>query len=330
MTEKPDEFEIIAAHFAPLANSSGAFDLTDDCAILEPAEGDGLVVTSDTIVAGVHFLSDDPPETVAVKLLGVNCSDLASMGAVPLAYTLAAAWSEPIDEAWIGRFAKALRTVQDGYGMGLIGGDTVATPGPTTLNATAFGTVEKGTELRRNGAQPGDTVYVSGTIGDAVLGLMHLRGRIDGIDDVDAEFLTERYRSPRARTELGRSLLGLADAAIDVSDGLIADIAHLASASGVAAVLEADRVPLSPASRAVVRNSPDLLPTLVTGGDDYELVFSAPASAEEALQALAARLDCPIAAIGVIVEYRAGDRRVRLLDGDGNDIDVAASGYRHF
>jgi len=258
----------------------------------------------------------------AGKLLRVTLSDLAAMGATPRAYTLNMALPLAVDDAWVAAFAAGLAADQERHGMVLIGGDSVATPGPTTLTVTGFGEVPAGGALRRNGARPGDVVFVSGTIGDAALGLLAAR---DGLALPGAAALIDRYRSPRPRIELGRRLRGLVHAATDISDGLVADLNHIAAVSRVAARIEADSVPLSTAARAALAGDANLIDTILTGGDDYELVFTAPRAAAGELAALAKELDVPITAIG---EIQNGEG-VAVFDATGARRLMSRSGYAH-
>jgi len=320
-----DEFARIARFFAPLAGP-GALGLLDDAALVDALPGRQLVLTADALVGGVHFLADDPPNLVARKMLRVNLSDLAAMGAAPLGYLMTTALPAACDEAWLAGFAEGLAGDQAAFGISLLGGDSVATPGPATLSVTAIGSVPAGRSVRRGGAIPGDLIYVSGTIGDAALGLRALRGELPGLDDTQRSFLADRYHLPQPRLALGERLIGVAHAMLDISDGLIGDLNHLCAVSGVAAVLEAARVPLSPAVRGALARDPALLAPVLGGGDDYELVFTAPRAAEPALAGLATALALPITTIGRI-EAGSG---VRVIDETGRDIALAASGYQHF
>lgn len=319
------EFERIRRFFAPLAGPGG-LGLVDDAAIIDCAPGKRLVVTADAIVAGVHYLPDDPPDLVARKLLRVNLSDLAAMGARPLHYVLTTALPAELGAQWLAGFAEGLAEDQHRYGIDLLGGDLVGTQGPAVLSLTAIGEVAAGQEIRRSGAQPGNLVWVSGTIGDAFLGLGVLRGTHPDLCQQHREYLIGRFHLPEPRTELGPRLCGIAHSMIDVSDGLLADLGHICETSGTAAVIEMARLPLSAAARAVVESSRDILPRLVAAGDDYELLFAAPAGATEAIQALSSLLQIPVTEIGRI-EAGAG---VRLVDDAGRTIPVKASGYRHF
>jgi thiamine-monophosphate kinase len=323
------EFELIERFFAPLsAAEPGAFGLTDDAAVIGVEPGHTLVVTTDTLISGVHFRAEDEPSNIAAKALRVNLSDLAAMGARPLAYTLSTAFpaGQGVREDWLRSFADALGDDQARFGVTLIGGDTVATPGPLTLTVTAMGTAREGTVLRRSAARPGDIVYVSGTIGDGALGLLAVRGELAELDSDMGQALAGRYHRPTPRIELGCRLVGLAHAALDVSDGLVADMGHICKESRVGATIEAARVPLSLAGGAAVAADPSLLVVALTGGDDYELLFTAPPATADALARLSGDLKVPVTAIGR-VDAGAG---VRIIDETGHDLSLGADGYRHF
>lgn len=322
---------MISRYFAPLAAADpGALGLADDAALLTPEPGRRLVITTDSLVAGVHFPVEEDPALVAAKLIGVNLSDLAAMGATPWAYTLSVAWPKDLDAGWVELFAAGLAREQETYGIHLVGGDTVATPGPLTLCLTALGSAEEGRELRRSGAQADDDVYVSGTIGDAALGLKVLKGSLGGLPKTHSEALLARYRRPLARVRLGQGLAGLAHGCIDISDGLVADLGHVVRASGCDATIDADRVPFSDAARAAIAIEPALMETAITGGDDYELLFTAPPSAAVAIGELAAELDLPLTAIGRIAPREGEDGKVGVVDGKGRELSLKTGGYRHF
>lgn len=334
-----DEFDLIRRHFAPLATSPSALGLRDDAAVVAVEPASELVVTTDTLVAGVHFFADDPAETVGHKLLAVNLSDLAAMGAEPLAYLLSVAlprhWGADVAEAWLADFARGVGELQRATGIALIGGDTVAAPHDLTLGLTALGRVPTGGALQRSGARPGDTVWVSGTIGDGALGLAVLRGEVPPLPASAAAALVESYRRPAPRLPLGRRLIGLASAAADISDGLIADLGHICGASGVAARLDLDRLPLSEAALAVVGQAPSRRIDLARGGDDYELVFTAPPAAAPAIAAAAMAGAVAVtevgritAAAGALPEGAAAARIEVVLD--GRPVTIERGGYSHF
>jgi thiamine-monophosphate kinase len=319
------EFGRIREFFAPLAGL-GSLDLSDDAALLDCPPGYRLVLTVDQLVEGVHFLPDDPPELVGRKLMRRNLSDLAAMGATPRLYLVTSALPKTRDDDWVRRFAQGLGEDQHGYGLALLGGDSTSTTGPAVLTLTAIGHVATGQEIRRNGAQPGDRVWVSGTIGDAFLGLKVLRGEYPKLPAECRDALAARFRVPEPRCQLGPALIGIAHAMIDVSDGLLADLGHICETSAVGATVALPRVPLSAAAQALVAADPELLPALTTGGDDYELLFAAPPDADEEIASLSSSLKLPITEIGAI-EAGGG---VRLIDGDGRDVPIAAAGWRHF
>ncbi len=329
---RPGEFELIARLFAPLARGfAGAYGLTDDVAYLALAgglvrAGEELVLKTDALVAGVHFLTDDPAKLVAQKLLRVNLSDLAAKGARPLVYTLAMMLPAELDYGWLRRFAAGLAADQEEFGIRLAGGDTDATPGPLTLSLTAIGAIPAGKRLLRSAARRGDGIFVSGTIGDAALGLKAIRGELGALAAAARRFLAGRYRLPQPRLALGRRLYGLAHATMDISDGLVGDLQHICAASRVGAALEAAAVPLSPAARAALASDGGLVESVLAGGDDYELLFTAPPAAETALARLGRRLGLPLTRIGRIGRG-AG---VRVLDEAGREVKLARTGYRHF
>jgi thiamine-monophosphate kinase len=319
------EFERIQRFFAPLAGPGG-LGLRDDAALIDCTAGRRLVVTADAIVAGVHYLPADPPEMVARKLLRVNLSDLAAMGARPLHYLLTTALPPELGAEWLARFTQGLGEDQDRFGIDLLGGDSVSIGGPAALSLTAIGEVAPGMEVRRSGARAGDRVWVSGTVGDAFLGLQLLRGGYPELAPQHRDHLIRRFRLPEPRSELGPLLCGIAHAMIDVSDGLIADLGHICETSNVAARVELNLLPLSLAARAVIEADPDVRPCLATGGDDYELLFAAPCESTEELTALSSRLGLPLTRIGGI---EAG-ADVRLVDATGKTISLENTGYRHF
>jgi thiamine-monophosphate kinase len=320
-----DEFARIRRFFAPLAGPGG-LGLWDDAAVIDCPPGERLVVTTDALVEGVHYLASDPADLVAKKLLRVNLSDLAAMAARPLYYLLTTALPAQHGEEWLAQFAQGLAADQQRFGVDLLGGDSVKTPGPAVLSLTAIGAVRAGCELRRDGARAGDRVWASGTIGDAFLGLGVLRDLYPWFPAEHRAACVRRYQLPEPRTTLGPELASVAHAMIDVSDGLLADLGHVCAASNLAAVVELMALPLSPAARAAVAAAPELQPLLATGGDDYELLFTAAEAATPALMALAVRLGLGLTAIGRI-EPGSG---VRLVDAAGREIAVEGTGWRHF
>ncbi len=323
------EFGRIDRYFKPLAAGfPGARGLADDAAVFGVPPDQELVVTTDAMVAGVHFFADDAPGDIAAKLLRTNLSDLAAMGAAPYAYTLVTALPRTVGEDWLAAFAAGLGDDQTRFGIGLAGGDSVSTSGPITLSVTAFGLVPKGRALPRWGGRPGDRVFVTGSIGDAALGLQVAFGKIAVADEAARGRLLARLRRPDPRTTVGPRLVGLATACLDVSDGLVADLGHLCEESGCAAVLDSAAVPLSDAARAVVGSDPARLALALTGGDDYELLFTARDEARPALSALAAATGVPITEVGRLEAGTAGD--VRVVDPTGAPLTLPARGWQHF
>lgn len=323
------EFERIARYFTPLtAGFPGALDLTDDAALLDPGPGRELVVSTDAQVADVHFFGGADPALIAAKILRCSVSDLAAMGAEPLAYTLATFWTDAIDSAWLARFSSGLALEQAALGIALAGGDTVKTAGPLSFSVTVFGSLPMGQAIRRKGAQAGDLVAVTGTIGDAWLGyrLLSEPSLINdwGLSEWDAADLTERYWRPSPRCETLALLRGHASAAVDVSDGLIADLGHIAQTSGVGIDLEAAAIPLSAAARRPVAGFS--LVDLMTGGDDYEIALTISPQKAAMLDEAARASGVPITIVG---RCTAGSG-VRVRDRAGDILPVGQAGFRHF
>jgi len=328
----PGEFELIARYFAPLARAfPGAYGLLDDAAVISPASGNELVVKTDTIVGGVDFLPDEPADLVARKGLRVNLSDLAAKGAVPRAYLLDLVIPDTVDELWIAAFVAGLAHDQAEYGMHLIGGDMSSTSGPITIAVTALGEAPIGRIIRRGGARPDDIVFVTGTIGDAALGLSVLDSTRSALDAASTAFLVDRYRLPQPRVVLGPRLIGIATAGLDVSDGLVADLRHICEVSRLRAVIEAKSVPLSPAARVAIAGEPRRLAMAFTGGDDYEILFTAPPAASARIGDLSRSCGVPITPIGRMTVLSGDDQpRVVVLDGLGHPLSFASEGWMHF
>jgi thiamine-monophosphate kinase len=331
----PDDEDIspeerrIARYFRPLATSPGAFGLGDDAAALTPPPGCDLVLTTDGVIAGVHFFPDDPPEKIGRKALRMNLSDLAAKGAKPVGFLLSVALPAATEEAWIAAFAEGLGKDIRHYGCPLLGGDTDHTPGPLSVSIAAFGSVPQGKMVRRAGAKAGDAVVVTGTIGDAALGV---RLRRDaglagqwGLPDVMCAHLLQRYFLPEPRNALAEAVLNHASAAMDVSDGLAGDLAKLCRASGVAVDIDAARVPLSDTARAAVARDPALLETALSGGDDYEIVLTL---APEKLAPFLAAAQTAGVAVTEIGRVAAG-QGARFTHG-GKAVVFARASYSHF
>lgn len=310
---KRGEFELIAHLFAPLTQgAASAKNLRDDAAFLKVSPGCELVVTIDTVIAGVHFRHDDSPDLIARKALRVNLSDLAAKGAKPVGFLQALSLNDGISDAYLEKYARGLAADIAEFQCPLLGGDTTSGQGPLTVSVTAFGEVEAGKGVLRSGAKPGDILFVTGTIGDGALGLACLMGSL-----LKSDALIRRYQLPQPR--VGLPLSGLASAGLDISDGLVADVGHLCAASGVGAVIERTKIPLSSDARAAVERDKMWWEKILTGGDDYEIAFTVPATRA----ADAKRLNAT--AIGTIT---AGSG-VQVVDESGKAISFGVTGYRH-
>ena len=330
MADEPSaEDRLIARHFAPLAIDPGAFGLTDDAAVITPPPGCDLVVTTDGVIAGVHFFPDDPPDKIARKVLRMNLSDLAAKGAKPIGFLISVSLPAKVDDAWIASFAAGLGDDAKHYGCPLLGGDTDRTPGPTAASITAFGVVPHGAMVRRSTAKAGDSIVVTGTIGDSALGV---RLRRDAslaqrwrLTDAMQAHLKQRYLLPEPRNVLADAVLHYAAAAMDVSDGLVGDLAKLCRASGVAAEIDVARVPFSDAARAALAADPALIETALTGGDDYEIMLTLAPEKLAAFRAEADKAGVAVTEIGRIVAGE-GARFIR----DGKPLTFARPSYSHF
>jgi len=323
------EDALIARYFKPIATDPGAFGLDDDAAVLK-AQGADIVVTTDAIVEGVHFLSSDPPETIARKALRVNLSDLAAKGASPAGFVLTLVL-RVVEESWLKPFAAALGEDAKSYACPLLGGDTVSTPGPLTISVTAFGRVPAEKMVHRSGAQPGDRVVVTGTIGDAVLGLDVLRGGAVAAalagDEEARQMLIGRYRVPQPRSALATAIRSHASAAMDVSDGLAGDLTKLCAASGVSAVIHVPGIPLSRPAAALVAGRTVGIDRLITGGDDYEILCTIPEARFEVFAQEARKAGVAIAPVGAVI---AGSAAPSFLDERGRELALTRRSWSHF
>jgi len=323
------EDSLIARYFKPLATDPGAFNLGDDAAILR-ARGEDIVVTTDAIVEGVHFLPDDPPDTIARKALRVNLSDLAAKGAQPAGFVLTLAL-RAADDAWLTSFARGLGSDAGLFGCPLLGGDTVSTPGPLMVSITAFGRVPEGRMVHRSGAKPGDRVVVTGTIGDATLGLDVLKdGAVAAAlaDDAAARAaLLGRYRVPQPRNALATAVRDHARAAMDVSDGLAGDLAKLCAASLVSAVIDAASIPMSATGRKLLASGAIGIEAIVSGGDDYEILCTISEDCYESFAREANQAGVAVTTIGTVI---AGTNTPRFLDAQGRELTLPRLSYSHF
>jgi len=320
----PGEFALIDKYFTR-ATPSAILGPGDDCALLQPTPGKQLAITTDMLVAGTHFLPGTDPKNLGWKALAVNVSDLAAMGATPR-WALLAGSLPAVDEPWIAKFAEGFFACAAEYGVDVVGGDT--TRGPLNLCITALGECEPGQALRRDGAQAGDLVWVSGRPGLAGLGLAHLQGRI-ALPEPWNRLCVGALERPRPRVALGRALVGVASSAIDVSDGLLADLGHIGERSGLAAVVQLVQLPHLPKGETYDADLRRIaLECQLAGGDDYELCFTTPPAQAQAVGQIAARLDLPLWCIGSMAAGVAGE--VTVLDPDGNPIEFSRRGYDHF
>lgn len=329
---RPSEDDLIARYFAPLAGPGG-FGLRDDAALATPHPGHDLVVTKDMLVAGVHFFADDPPDAIARKALRVNLSDLAAKGAVPHGFLLGLALPADWTAEWLQRFAAGLATDATGFNCALLGGDTVAMPGPLTVSITAFGEVPAGRMVPRTGTRNGDRLYVSGTIGDGVLGL-HLRWDREAdrawtraIAPAVAEVLHARHLRPEPRLGLRAALVAHARAAMDVSDGFVGDLGKMLRLEGLTASVALEAIPLSSAARAALALADALLVPMLTGGDDYEIICAVPPERASAFEAMAAESGVIVALVGTA---EAGDAPIRVIDKAGATLAIGSGSFQHF
>lgn len=325
---RPGEDALIARYFAPLA-APGARELRDDAACITPPPGHDLVLTADAVVAGVHFFPDDPADSIGWKALAVNLSDLAAKGADPLGFLLALALPPDWTADWLAGFASGLGAAAQAGRCGLLGGDTVMTPGPLTISITALGSVPAAGMVARTGARPGDRILVSGSIGDAALGLAARRNPdaawLAAVGQ-GAAVLGERFLRPRPRWPLAAPLRRHASGGMDVSDGLVGDLAKMMRASGCGARVAVEAVPLSDAVRTAVAADPGLLATALTGGDDYEILATAPPAQADALRAAAAAAGVPMADVGVVTAL-AGEM---IFLHNGRAVTFPHGSYSHF
>jgi thiamine-monophosphate kinase len=317
MTNSSSEFALIAEFFAPLATAPGAFGLKDDVALVPARRGCELVATTDMLVAGIDFFQSDPAEAIARKALRVNLSDLAAKGAEPFGYLLSLMLPEEIGRPFLKGFAAGLESDQKHFGLSLLGGDMSGTPGPLAISITAFGHVPAGRIVRRSGAREGDLVFVTGTIGDSGGGLALLQNRAVSASDETRTRLIARYHIPEPRVMFAPALRA-ASAAIDVSDGLLADLGHVAEASGVRIEIEAERIPLSPSLIDLRGDDVDAVVRAATAGDDYEVAFTA--------RSLIVDTHTTVTRIGKVVKGSG----VALLDAEGGEIAVRRKGFAHF
>jgi thiamine-monophosphate kinase len=320
MTHSSPEFDLIARHFTrPAANA--VLGVGDDCALVDVTNGMDLAVSTDTMVSGTHFFPDVDPENLGHKALAVNLSDMAAMGALPY-WAMLAVTLPNVDHAWLAAFAKGFFDLAQEYNVSLIGGDT--TRGPLSLTVTIMGEVPAGAALRRVGAKAGNDVWVSGNVGDAALAVAHRHGKLV-LGEEDYREAVMRLYEPTPRVALGQALRGLATAAIDISDGLLADLTHICRLSGVGATVELGNVPVSSIGAKHI-GSDEGRNAILAGGDDYELCFTAHPNSRDSIQDLTEVLGIPITRIGQIKRGKG----VSLLGPDGRAVKIDGRGYDHF
>ncbi len=317
------EFDIISRYFAPLSTKVG-LGLLDDAAVLTPPKDKDLVFTKDALVADVHFFPNDPAALIAQKAMRVNLSDLAAMGAMPLGYLLALALPKSMKnrDQWLESFASGLAKDQTVFGWSLFGGDTVSTSGPLTITITAIGTVNHGAALKRDGAKIDDDIYVSGNLGDAALGLKCLTGDITPKNIS----LIDRYHLPQPRLRLGQKLFNIASAAMDISDGLLGDIGHICALSELGAEIEEKLIPRSLPAGKILESFPSYKHLVWSGGDDYELLFTAPRNMVDKIKTISGLIDCPITKIGRMTKKKD----ITIMSENGCDLINKEQGFRHF
>ncbi|MBT5913267.1 MAG: thiamine-phosphate kinase [Rhodospirillaceae bacterium] len=324
-----DEFDRIKKYFKPLASAErGSLDLLDDAAVLPIGSASELVISTDALVEGIHYVGDEDASLIAQKSLRTNLSDMAAMGAAPWAYTLSLIL-DPLKKCsadqWLDSFVAGLQIDQNKYDVRLIGGDSVVGAGPTVISITIIGKLNNKGPLVRSGALQNDDVYVSGTIGDSAAGLQVIKGSLDFLDLSDQIYLKNRYYLPQPRVALGSALVGLASAAMDVSDGLIQDMGHLCSASGLGAIINWPNVPLSPPVITLLESKSISISAIINGGDDYELLFTAPSILRPDIEELSKKTEVPLTRIGYMTE----GADVLLMDKENQLISLAGAGFKH-
>ncbi len=323
---RPGEFELIARYFAPLAGE-GAFNLLDDAALVRVTPGKALAMTQDAIMAGVHFFSDDPPDTIAMKALRVNLSDLVAKGATPKAFSLALGLHPDWTEEWVAEFAQGLARDCASYRLSLSGGDTFLAPGGPVISITAWGEIDPVQYRSRLGAKPGDRLFVTGNIGDAALGLMIRRNDQRLVNIEGSAILYSLYLAPRPPVSFAPIIASHASASMDISDGFIGDLEKMARASNVDFDVSALKVPLSPQVRDAVSKHPELINTALTGGDDYQCLFTVPPERMDAFMADIAAQTVQVTEIGIA---KPGGGKVGIAELSGNSIGSGKTSYSHF
>ena len=324
MIKKRNEFQIISDFFSPLAKEKGSFNLLDDAAALCTDKEKEFVVSTDMLISGVHFLPDDKPENIACKSIRVNISDVISKGAKPKYYFLSIALPGNLNDEWIKLFSKALSNEQEIYDISLMGGDTVSTNGPLTINIVCFGVVKKNKMIRRSGAKVGDNLYVTGEIGSSKIGLEIITQKIEA-DDPHKSYFLNKYRFPNPKHKLGPELVDIASSSVDISDGLLADLNHICKASNVKAKINYFSIPKSDLIAELSISENIVNEVLLNGGDDYEILFTSRIGNHQKILNLSMSFGVNITNIGVIEDGKG----IEILDENHKKIDILLDGYKH-
>ncbi|PPR77321.1 MAG: Thiamine-monophosphate kinase [Alphaproteobacteria bacterium MarineAlpha2_Bin1] len=324
MIKQKNEFEIISDFFSPLARDKGSFGLSDDVAALSLEKDYEFIVSTDMLVSGVHFFSSDKPEDVASKCIRVNISDIISKGGIPKYYFLSIALPKEIDDKWLRSFTKSLGIEQKNFDIFLMGGDTVSTSGPLIVNIVCIGVVKNNHLIRRNGARPGDDIYVTGEIGSAKIGLEICKKNITVNSNLENYFI-KKYRLPKPKKQLGPKLINIATSSIDISDGLISDLNHICLASNVKAEINYYLLPITDYVSELRIDENELKNILLNGGDDYEILFTANSENSSKIIDLSKSLKVDITKIGVIVDGEG----IVVLNNESEKMDLILDGYKH-
>lgn len=324
MNSRPSEFKLIKKYFSPLAGE-GSFGFNDDAAEIIPSPNKSLVITQDSLAEGVHFFSDDAPALIAKKALRVNLSDLAAKGAKAKYISLSLGLGKEWNENWVAQFAKGLGEDLKHFDVELTGGDTFMTGGGFILSITAIGEINKGSYVSRLGAKKGDLVYATGTIGDAALGLFTRQELIANIKSDDQDFLTKRYLLPEPRIEAARIINKYASSSMDLSDGFVGDLEKLCKASGVGALINLEEIPFSNAAGSVFQHDSKWLKSALTGGDDYEILFTTAPHNQQQVETELLNIQCGASLVGSIIE----SKNVSVMDGDGKAMTFDKTSYDH-
>ena len=321
-----NEFDRIHTFFKPLATHEAALELLDDVAILSPKAGMQIILTTDAISQGIHFIGDEPPSEIAQKLMRVNLSDIAAKGGVPIGYLLDIMLPRELTDEWFENFASGLARDQKEFGLSLLGGDTISTSGTPSFSMTMIGEVPNGKALLRSGAKAGDAIVVSGNLGEGAAGLLASCKKLSAISDIDAAYLISRYRLPQPRLAAGRAMQNIANASMDISDGLMQDLGHMCKASGVGATVHVETIPITASIRKLWLSGDMTTEDIVAGGDDYELLFALPPAQISNLPKLSKKAGAPLTIIGEFTDAHSDVR----LQRDGNLVSLTKQGYSHF